>query len=669
MRAGGARAYGARSVAGDLWHKDPHKRMCGIAGKVYADRTRAIDPRTVDAMTDAMVHRGPDARGTFIDGAVGLGHRRLSIIDLSPDANQPMVGPSGAVITFNGEIYNFAALRAGLAAEGYRFHTQGDTEVLLALYERRGERCVQELVGMFAFAIWDPARRRLFCARDRLGKKPFYYHAGRQTFSFASELAALLADADVPVAMDAGAIHHYLTLHYVPSPQTAFSAVCKLPAAHTLIWQQGEDGGEGRVTINRYWRPAFEPKHDRPIDELCEELWYLIGEATRIRLFSDVPLGAFLSGGTDSSTVVAAMREVLGVAGKIETFSIGFHESEFNELGYAAEVAARYQTQHHELLVTPDAASALPELVAHHGEPFADPSSIPTYYLSRLTREKVTVALSGDGGDEGFGGYSRYVWAWLAGLFDAWPRGVVGMLARLARFAGGLAGAPRAFRLAGQYVTDVVAPDDQRYLSMAGHFPPWERQALYTPAFRETLAGRPDTPQWFQDTLRGGDARNPLDRYIENDLQGYLSDGIMAKVDTASMIHSLEVRAPLLDHRIVEFGTRLPADLKQRGLKKRVLFKRAVRDHLPPTVLARRKRGFGIPVAAWLRGPLRPMLDDLVLGPRLAARGIFAPAALRRLHDEHQSGRADHGHKLWNLMVLELWARRFLDGARTGRAA
>jgi asparagine synthase (glutamine-hydrolysing) len=377
-----------------------------------------------------------------------------------------------------------------------------------------------------------------------------------------------------------------------------------------------------------------------------------------------VPLGAFLSGGTDSSTVVAAMREVLGGAGEIETFSIGFRESEFNELDHAAEAARRFGTRHHELLVTPDAATALPELVAHHGEPFSDPSSIPTYYLARMTRERVTVALSGDGGDEAFGGYARYVWAWLAGLFDEWPREIVGLLARLARFAGGLARAPGPLRVAGQYVTDAVAPDDQRYLSMAGHFPPWERQALYTADFRAALVGRDDTAAWFHHTLRDSDARQPLDRYIHNDLQGYLSDGIMAKVDIASMTHSLEVRAPLLDHRIVEFGARLPTDLKQRGLKKRVLFKRAVRAHLPPATLSRRKRGFSIPVAAWLRGPLRPMLDDLVLGPRLAARGIFTGEALRRLCAQHQSRRADHGHKLWNLMVLELWARRFLDGRR-----
>jgi asparagine synthase (glutamine-hydrolysing) len=628
--------------------------MCGIAGKLYLDHARPIDPRVINAMTDALAHRGPDARGTFIDGAVGLGHRRLSIIDLSPDANQPMVGPSGAVISFNGEIYNFAQLRATMEGEGRRFRTRSDTEVLLALYEHRGERCVQDLIGMFAFAIWDPARRRLFCARDRLGKKPFFYHAGRGSFSFASELGGLLADPDVPVAMDPGAINHYLTLHYVPSPQTAYAGICKLPPAHTLTWQ------DGRVSTARYWRPAFEPKHDRSTEELAEELWDLVREATRIRLVSDVPLGAFLSGGTDSSTVVAAMREVLGIGGRIDTFSIGFKESEFNELGYAAEVARRYGTQHHELLVTPDAATALPELVAHHGEPFSDPSSIPTYYLAQLTREKVTVALSGDGGDEAFGGYSRYVWAWMAGLFDDWPRAAVSVLARLARWAGGLPRAPLPLRLAGQHVTAAIAPDDQRYLSMAGHFAPWERTALYTPEFRASLTGA-DTPQWFSETLRGGDARNRLDRYIDNDLQGYLSEGIMTKVDIASMIHSLEVRAPLLDHRIVEFGARLPTELKQHGLRKRVLFKRAVKDHLPKSVLTRKKRGFGIPVAAWLRGPLRPMLNDLVLGPRLSGRGLFQPAALRRLVEDHVSERADHGHKIWNLMVLELWARRFLD--------
>jgi asparagine synthase (glutamine-hydrolysing) len=625
--------------------------MCGIAGKLYTDPARRVAPAVVDAMTDALAHRGPDARGTHVVGPVGLGHRRLAIIDLSPDANQPMVGPSGAAITFNGEIYNFAELRRFLEGQGRTFRTRSDTEVLLALYEHEGERCLDRLVGMFAFAIWDPGRQTLFCARDRLGKKPFYYHAGGAGFSFASELGGLVADPEVPRALDPDAIHHYLTLHYAPSPSTAFAGVCKLPPAHALLWHAG------KVEVWRYWRPHFEPKHQRTVDELGEELWHLLRESTRLRMISDVPLGAFLSGGTDSSAVVAAMSAVAQGA-RIKTFSIGFRESEFNELGWARQVAQRYGTDHCELMVTPDAARALPVLVAHHGEPFSDPSSIPTYYLCQLARQHVTVALSGDGGDEAFGGYARYVWAWLAGLVDGVPRPALERLAAFTRWLGARRSAPPSLRLAGQHVADVIAPEADRYLSMAGHFPPWERQGLYTPEFRARLSG-PDTAEWFARSVREGDARNRLDQYIQNDLGGYLADGIMTKVDIASMAHSLEVRAPLLDHRIIEFGARLPVELKQHGLRKRILFKAAVRPYLPRSVLARRKRGFGIPVAAWLRGPLRGMLEDLVTG--LGGRGIFTPAALRVLVDEHLEGRADHGHKLWNLMVLELWTRKYLD--------
>jgi asparagine synthase (glutamine-hydrolysing) len=448
--------------------------VCGIAGKIYIDRNRPVPRDVLDAMTDRMAHRGPDARGTFVDGAVGLGHRRLSIIDLSAAANQPMIGPSGAVLTFNGEIYNFAELRRGLEARGRAFRTRSDTEVILALYEDRGDRCVDEMVGMFAFAIWDPARRRLFCARDRLGKKPLYYHAGAGTFSFASELGALLCDPEVPRDVDWPALHDYLTLHYLPSPATAFRHVAKLPPAHTLAVDFGGGAGAPRVTLARYWQARFEPKDNRDEGELAEELWALLTEATRARLVSDVPLGAFLSGGTDSSAVVAAMSRITGR--QVKTFSIGFREAALNELPDAARTARRYGTDHHELLVTPDAAEVLPQVVAHHGEPFADPSSIPTYYLSKLARQHVTVALSGDGGDEAFGGYSRYVWAKLAdGVAEALPASALRGVAAALGWLGARPAAPYAVRVAGQNAPALTASPDARYLAMAGHFAPWER--------------------------------------------------------------------------------------------------------------------------------------------------------------------------------------------------
>jgi asparagine synthase (glutamine-hydrolysing) len=630
--------------------------MCGIAGKIFYDREQTVDPGLIDRMTDRLAHRGPDARGTFVDGGVGLGHRRLSIIDLSSAANQPMVGPSGAVLTFNGEIYNFAELRAGLERGGRAFRTRSDTEVILALYEERGDACVEALHGMFAFAIWDPRRRRLFCARDRLGKKPFYYHAGPRGFAFASEIDALLADPEIPTAVDPAALHDYLVLHYVPSPDTAFRDIRKIPPAHTLVVE------DGKLTVSRYWRARFEPKLAGPVRDLEEEAWSLITEATRARLVSDVPLGAFLSGGTDSSAVVAAMCQITGR--RVKTFSIGFREAAFNELEDAARTARRYDTEHHEFLVTSDAAEVLPQLVAHHGEPFADPSSVPTYYLARLARAHVTVALSGDGGDEAFGGYTRYVWARLAAeLFDQIPAPVLRGAAAALAWLGRRRRAPWKLRVAGQHAPVLWCGDEARYLALAGHFAPWERAEIYTPDFTNAVAAahRRDTVEWFARSHEAGDARHRLDRYIQNDLDGYLSDGIMVKVDIASMIHALEVRAPLLDHRLIEFGARLPVVLKQRGFSKRVLYKRAVRRHLPAETLRRPKRGLGIPVGAWLRGTLRPMLEDLVAGPRLAGRGLFDPSRLRELVANHLAGRGEYGHRLWNLMVLELWMRRFID--------
>ena len=625
--------------------------MCGIVGKLFHDPQRPVRREILDAMTDRLAHRGPDARGVFVDGSVGLGHRRLSIIDLSADGSQPMPGLHSTMLTFNGEIYNFAEIRRDLEARGRVFRSRSDSEVILALYEDRGERCVEALWGMFAFAIWDGRRRRLFCARDRLGKKPFYYYADSSTFSFASELGALLADPDVPRRVDWPAVHDYLTLHYVPSPETAFQNVSKIPPAHCLTVE------DGQVSLRRYWQASFEPKVERPEAELAEELWHLIEDATRLRLVSDVPLGAFLSGGTDSSAVVAAMSQITGRA--VKTFSIGFREAAFNELPDAARTAERYHTDHHELLVTPDASEVLPELVRHHGEPFADPSSIPTYYVARLARSQVTVALSGDGGDEAFGGYTRYTWArYLEVAAQLLPEPVRRAGVAAVRWLGRRSLAPGWLRLAAQYAGDLTATTAERYLSLAGHFPPWERPGLYTADMTAELArsDRRETVDWFRASSEAGDARQFLDRLVQNDLVGYLADGIMVKVDIASMIHSLEVRAPLLDHRIVEFGARLPVHLKQKGFARRVLYKQAVARHLPPEILNRPKRGLGIPVGDWLRGPLRPMLQDLVLDG-LSQRGMFRPEALRTLVDNHVARRTNHGHRLWNLCVLELWLR------------
>jgi len=632
--------------------------MCGIAGKLYFDPARPVRPAVIDAMTDRLVHRGPDARGVYIDGATGLGHRRLSIIDLSESANQPMTGPSGAVLTFNGEIYNFEALRSDLQAKGRAFRTSSDTEVLLALYEDRGPACVHDLVGMFAFAIWDPRTRTLFCARDRIGQKPFYYSHRPDGFSFASELAALLEDHDVSAEVNATAIHHYLTLHYVPSPETAFEGVSKLPPAHTLTLR------DGKLSTERYWRTSFEPKHTASIGELAEEAWDLIADATKLRMVSDVPLGAFLSGGKDSPAIVAAMNT--WTEDPVKTFTIGFEEAAFNELDDASMSADFLKCEHREFVVSPDTVDVLPKLVEHHGEPFADPSSIPMYYLSEMARRHVTVALSGDGGDEAFGGYSRYAWAWGAGLLDRLPRPLWVALRQAMRSTASTGWMPPSVQRGAGYAKRIFAPEDERYLSMMCHFTPAARWDLYTTEFRSSILGS-DTPALFEQSILASDAIEPIDRYMQYDFDGYLSDGINTKVDIASMMHSLEVRAPFLDHRLVEFAARLPASLKQHGPKGRVLYKKAVAPHVPAAILNRKKRGLTLPVNEWLRGALRPALDDVVLGSRLRERGHFQQARIHRLYQDHVAGRADHGYPLWNLMVLELWMREFVDGGGPAR--
>jgi asparagine synthase (glutamine-hydrolysing) len=557
------------------------------------------------------------------------------------------------VITFNGEIYNYRELRQKLEGRGRIFRTSSDTEVLLALYEAEGERCVDSLVGMFAFAIWDSRRRRLFCARDRLGQKPFYYAAHEEGFSFSSEIGPLLLDPDIHCTLDSTAIHHYLSLHYVPAPRTGFEQIRKLPPAHFLTVEHGS------VTVQRYWRPSFEPKSSASTDALAEEAWHLIKEATRSQLVSDVPVGAFLSGGHDSTAVLAAMRQA--TSGTIKAFTVGFSEAKFDELRSAEASARHFGCEFFSRLIAPKDVEILPRIVARHGEPFADPSSIPTYYLSELARQHVTVALSGDGGDEAFGGYSRYVWAWYASRLDKLPPLALHGIERLVWGLAEAPFAPPALQRGAHYATRLFSLEYDRYLSLGCHFTPQARWDLYTNDFRETIQG-PDTWAGYAESAQQSDAVAGLDRYVQIDLDGYLSAGILAKVDIASMMHSLEVRSPFLDHRLFEFAARLPAHLKQNGHKSRTLYKQAIREHVPAAVLRRPKQGLTLPVHEWLRDGLAHVLEDLVLGGRFAQRGHFRQEHVAQMYRDHRSGRADHGYALWNLIALELWMRQFLDG-------
>jgi asparagine synthase (glutamine-hydrolysing) len=625
--------------------------MCGIAGKVCSDRADCVDAGLIERMTETIRHRGPDDGGVWVNGPVGLGNRRLSIIDLSPRGHQPMSNEDGSVwIAFNGEIYNFAELRAELAAQGHLFRSDTDTETIVHLYERDGLDCVKRLRGMFAFAIWDAPRRRLFAARDRLGKKPFFYYSGRDGLLFASEPKAILQDPGVPREVDAQAIRHYLTYGYVPSPWSAFRGLRKLPPAHYLLFENG------RVDVRGYWTLRYQPKRTAPEAALADELLALLEQSVRLRLVSDVPLGALLSGGVDSSAVVALMRRVSPAA--IRTFSIGFEHPEYDEIAYARRVAEHLHTEHHQFTVRPDAVALLPRIVWHYNEPFADSSAVPSFAVCEMARREVTVALNGDGGDEVFLGYDRYVAANLSARFDGLPRAA--RKAASALLAPLPLGTPKSSLHRLRRFAEVAAlPANERYARWITLFDGDSAAQLLAPEFARATAG----PAFglLDEALRQSDGSSPAERASHADVQMYLPDDLLVKMDIASMAHSLEVRSPLLDHHVLEFAAALPAGLKLHGMVQKYLLKRVMRDALPESILSRRKMGFGVPIDRWFRNELRDLARDTLLDQRATARGYFRKAAVQRLLDEHDAGTAHHHARLWSLLMLELWHRMFID--------
>jgi asparagine synthase (glutamine-hydrolysing) len=635
--------------------------MCGIAGIVDM-KGRPVDAGLLGRLCDKLAHRGPDAEGYHVDGPVGLGQRRLSIIDLSGGA-QPMGNEDGtAWITYNGEVYNFLGLRPALEARGHRFATRSDTEVVLHAFEEYGPRCVEMFRGMFAFAIWDAKARTLFLARDRVGKKPLYYAVAGGQFVFASELQSLLAHPAVSREPDPAAIDDYLTYGYIPAPGTAFRDVFKLPAAHRLtLTVPPEGGGDVALRPEPYWGLEYGPKLDLDEPEAEEQLLEVLTESVRLRMVADVPLGALLSGGIDSSLVVALMSRLSDRP--VKTFSIGFQEKEFDELPYARLVADRYGTEHHELVVRPNALEVLPTLVRHYGEPFADSSAVPSYYVSRLTREHVTVALNGDGGDESFAGYERY---YASGLADGYRRIPGPLRARVIEPLAALIpdSLPRRNRLrqAKRFLEAAAQPAARRYLNWVTYFSPSQKGELYAPEFRESLDGH-DAAGWLTGLHEGalGAGLGRLDAVLWTDVRSYLPYDLLVKMDVASMAASLEARSPLLDHRLMEFAARLPDRLKLRGATSKYLLRKVARKLLPGQNLSRRKMGFGVPVGDWLRGELRPLIDDVLLSPRAAARGLFRADAVRRLAREHLDRSRDHTPRLWSLLWLELWYREFID--------
>jgi asparagine synthase (glutamine-hydrolysing) len=628
--------------------------MCGIAGFAFTDPHHPVDRELLDRMTGALRHRGPDADGSHFGPGVGMGHRRLSIIDLAT-GDQPIYNETRTVsIVFNGEIYNFPELARELEARGHTFATRSDTETIVHAYEAFGLEFVKRLRGMFAFALWDEPNRRLVLARDRAGKKPLYYHADGERLVFASEIKALLQDSSIKRRISAEGLSDYFTFGAIPAPGTVFQDIQQVPPGHILVWERG------RARVHEYWDVVFDPTGPATPGAAEEAFAALFDEAVKMRMVADVPLGAFLSGGVDSSAVVASMARQSGRP--VVTTSVGFAERSHSELEHAGAVARALGTEHHALVVKPDAIADLPKLVWHLDQPFADSSALPTYYVSRAARERVTVALSGDGGDELFAGYERrYGIHRLEQRLRRLIPGPVrrGVLAPLARLYPRTDRLPRPLRLK-LVLSNLGQSFERAYFNDMSLFLDEEKRALCTPEFLAQARAHDPIAAFARHFDRVRDA-DPLSRVLYVDFKTRLANEILVKVDRMSMACSLEVRSPLLDHKIIEFAASLPPTLKYRGSTSKFLLKRHVEMRLPAAAVHRPKQGFDLPLAGWLRGELRELALDLVLSPRSAGRGYVRPEAVRRIWDEHQSGYRSHASQIWALMVLELWHRQYVD--------
>src|SRR4051812_39881634 len=627
--------------------------MCGIAG--FADSTPTGRPpefNLVHRMCEVIRHRGPDDEGIHVAPGVGLGMRRLSIIDLS-GGRQPIHNETSTIwVVFNGEIYNYRELRVELEAHGHRFSTSSDTETIVHAYEEWGEDAFRRLRGMFAIALWDAPNRSLLLARDRAGQKPLHYAERRGRLYFASEIKSLLAAGAIEPALDLAALDHYLTFLYTPRDASIFEGVHKLPPGHYLRWR------DGRTEVKQYWRIGERETFSGSESDAVAALGTVLQDAVRSHMVSDVPLGAFLSGGVDSSAVVGMMSRASSQP--VKTFSIGFDEPEFDELEHARTVARHFGTEHHEFVVRPDGLTILEDLIGHFDEPFADSSAIPTWYVSEIARRHVTVVLSGDGGDELFGGYDRYLPHPRVARFDRLP--LPGL-----RAAASLAWPLLPHGARGKNFLRHVAQDPAgRYLDSIALFHADERAALYTPEVRARLTGGAE-----RALARHFDrfAALPHDsRMMRFDFETYLPEDVLTKVDRMSMAHSIETRVPLLDNEVIDFAAALPARFKIHDGRRKHVLKETLRALLPDSILNRRKQGFGVPLGTWFRGGLTDLFSDVLDAPRTRQRGYFEPAFVSRLLREHLSGHRDHTLRLWQLLVFELWHRHYLDTVGVGSA-
>jgi asparagine synthase (glutamine-hydrolysing) len=628
--------------------------MCGIAGKVSA--AEPVERALVERMCSQIVHRGPDSRGVHCEGGVGIGIQRLRVIDLET-GDQPIYNEDRTVaVVLNGEIYNYRELRRELESRGHEFATKGDTETIVHLYEERGRDCVRELNGMFAFALWDSRRRRLLLARDRVGKKPLYYshHGAKGALSFASELAALVEDSDIGRDVNHDAVDCFFAYGYVPAPLTIYRGVRKLPPASTLTFDLARPGS---IETDCYWHLDYSKKLAGDERELDEELRRRIGAATRRRLISDVPLGAFLSGGIDSSVVVSEMAAAS--ATPVKTFTIGSEVDAYNELPLAKITAERFGTDHHELIVRPDAIALMPTMVRHYGEPYADTSALPSFYVSEFARRSVTVALNGDGGDENFAGYPRHAANAVTAYIDRAP----GPVRRAVAWAGGrLPTGPRTLAArAGQLLSSVDQDALERYRRHVSVFTAPQRERLFAPEFAATI-----DPSVAAEVIgipwRQASGRSRLDAMLEVDIATYLPGDLLTKIDIATMTYSLEGRSPLLDPDVMEFAAALPPSQKLNRLRKKWILRRAYRGIVPDRVLDGRKQGFAIPLRDWLRAELRDYTREVLLDPATLARGFFDGDEVARLLAAHDARRDDLSLQIWALLMFEQWYRTFADG-------
>ncbi len=623
--------------------------MCGIVGYLKLNG-ETVDTKTIDNMCRTIVHRGPDDVGSFVKENVGIGMRRLSIIDLET-GKQPISNEDNTLhIVFNGEIYNYRELRPDLVKKGHKFRTNSDTEVILHLYEEYSERCLKFLNGMFAFAIWDEKKKELFCARDRLGIKPFFYLLDKEKLIFGSELKTILEEKKLNLELDFEALSQYLAFEFIPFPRTLISGIKKLPPGHFLF--AGKEG----VKIEKYWNPEDIEVRTRTEDEAVEELYTLLKDSVRLRLRSDVPFGAFLSGGIDSSSIVALMSELLD--GDVRTFSIGFDDKTYNELSYAGQIAGLFKTDHTEQVIEPSAVDLIENLINYMDDPIGDFSIFPTYLVSRLAREKVKVVLSGDGGDELFGGYDTYLAQKLYQYYSIIPSRVrenvilpfINMLPPTEKKKG-------LINKAKHFVGGTSMPDKYAHFRWMVFLRPEENSCI----FSDEISGGIDAesafsfiPEYLNENRLSG-----INKSMYLDIKSYLVDNILVKVDRMSMATSLEARVPFLDHRVVEFALSIPHHLKIKNFKTKYILKKMNERSLPDNVINKPKQGFSIPMKNWLKGPVKPMMTDMLSYNRIKEQGIFNPDYIKRLIQEHLENKCNHSHKLWSLILFQLWKDRF----------